>query len=312
MTLMAPVLVVGVGGAGSRLAAKAGASFGADCLQISDEQSDFDSSCNSIVISTKGVINPSSRLLRRCAFDMEEQILKEISGYSSVVIIANAAGKSGAAISPIVSRICKVAKKSIISFAIMPFGFEKARIFNSGIALKRLREDSDCTIVIDNDAVLDSNPDLSPAECHNITNSALVCVVRLLRSSNMPDGASMVAASRDGIDIESSLRDTLKMLHASGGDSAHSILHIFGGDKIPVGVLNAVTRLADGASDGKSKIEYASKVSEESGVVMVSALHGKTHFDSYDPLDVIPRKDMLDWDEPEITVDCMLDLPQLE
>ena len=43
----------------------------------------------------------------------------------------------------------------------MPFKFEKDRIFQSGISLKRLRMNSDSTIIIDNDAVLDSNPDLT-------------------------------------------------------------------------------------------------------------------------------------------------------
>jgi cell division GTPase FtsZ len=40
----------------------------------------------------------------------------------------------------------------LISFAVMPFKNEKDRIFNSGIALKRLRENSNCAVVLDNDS----------------------------------------------------------------------------------------------------------------------------------------------------------------
>ncbi|NIT99417.1 MAG: cell division protein FtsZ, partial [Nitrosopumilaceae archaeon] len=49
--------------------------------------------------------------------------------------------------------------------AIMPFKYEKDRIFNSGISLKRIKENSSCTLVFDNDALLDSNPDLSVKSC---------------------------------------------------------------------------------------------------------------------------------------------------
>ena len=167
--LTQPVLVIGVGGAGSKLASQTEKTLGFDCLQISNDVADFDSECENVSISTQGVINPSSQLIRGCTSNASGEISEKISNYSSVIIMANLAGKSGSAISPIVSQICKEAGKSVISFAIMPFRFEKDRIFNSGIALKRLRTNSNCTVVIDNDAILSSNPDLSPAKCHEIT-----------------------------------------------------------------------------------------------------------------------------------------------
>ena len=69
---------------------------------------------------------------------------------------------------PAISDMCKELGKTLISFAIMPFKFEKDRIFNSGITLKRLREKSDCTIVLDNDSLLESNPDLNIKTCYEI------------------------------------------------------------------------------------------------------------------------------------------------
>ena len=58
--------------------------------------------------------------------------------------MSNLAGKAGAGIGPVVSRICKQEQKNLLSFAIMPFKFEKERIFQSGVALKRIRQDSEC------------------------------------------------------------------------------------------------------------------------------------------------------------------------
>ena len=52
--------------------------------------------------------------------------------------------------------------------------------------------------------------------------------------------------------------------------------------------------------------------SEESKVVMLSAVQGMRKFDSYDPLNVIPEENQLDWSSPDCSIDCKLDLYQLE
>ena len=155
-----PVLVIGLGGAGIKLASEMREVLGADSLKISQDKRDV-SEHNSIHISTKSIINPSVQLIRGCAMEQSEKIAKHVSTYETVIIMANLAGKSGAALAPVVSSICKEQNKNVLSFAIMPFKFEKDRIFQSGISLKRLRMNSDSTIIIDNDAILDSNPDLS-------------------------------------------------------------------------------------------------------------------------------------------------------
>src|SRR3989338_7456117 len=87
-------------------------------------------------------------------------IKSKISNYSTIVLMTNLAGKTGSAISPVVSEICKESGKGLVSFAIMPFKYEKDRIFNSGVSLKRVKANSECTIVLDNDSLLESNPDL--------------------------------------------------------------------------------------------------------------------------------------------------------
>jgi len=51
---------------------------------------------------------------------------------------------------------------------------------------------------------------------------------------------------------------------------------------------------------------------EESGFVMLSSILGETRFDKYDPLGIISQENTIDWDEPECSIDCELDLKQLE
>jgi len=309
-----PVLVIGLGGVGSKLAINAKDSINSDCLLISNDAKDFATESNSIHISTDSVINPSVQLIRGSTYKASEEIKSKIAKYSTVVLMSNMAGKAGSAIAPVVSEICKESDKGLISFAIMPFKYEKDRIFNSGISLKRIREDSECTIVLDNDSLLESNPDLSPKACYEIANSAIMHVVKSLGTSEISNETSILTTSKDGQDIEDSLRDSLKMLYGNAPPNSvkRSMLYVVGGSNIPVGVINSITSLTTGiVSESSSEIDMTSN-SDNSKVVMLSSIQGMTKFDNYDPLGMIPQEDTLDWSTPDCSIDCELDLYQLE
>ena len=309
-----PILVIGLGGIGSKLAVKAKDSINSDCLIISNDAKDFSSENPSIHVSTDSVVNPSVQLIRGSTYKVADEIKSKIAAYSTVVLLSNLAGKAGSAIAPVVSEICRESDKGLISFAIMPFKYEKDRIFNSGVSLKRVRENSECTIVLDNDSLLESNPDLSPKACYDIANSAIMHVVESLGSSEMSAETNILTTSKDGQNIEESLRDSLKMLYANAPPNAikRSMLYVVGGSNIPVGVLNSITNLTSGIlNESNSQIDMTS-TSEESKVVMLSSVQGMTKFDNYDPLGMIPQEDTLDWSTPDCSIDYKLDLYQLE
>ena len=309
-----PILVIGLGGVGSKLAIKAKDSLKSDCLLISNDVKDFSSDNPSVHVSTDSVINPSVQLIRGSTYNVVDEIKSKISGHSTVILMSNLAGKAGSAISPVVSEMCKDAGKGLISFAIMPFKYEKDRIFNSGLALKRIRENSECTIVLDNDSLLESNPDLNPKACYDIANSALMHVVESLGSSEISNETNILTTSKDGQNIEESLRDSLKMLYGNVSPNSvkRSMLYVVGGSNIPVGVINSITNLTAGIlNESNSQIDMTS-TSDNSKVVMLSSIQGMTKFDNYDPLGMIPQEDTLDWSTPECSIDCKLELYQLE
>lgn len=308
-----PILVIGLGGVGSKLAIKAKETLNSDCLLISNDTKDFSSDNSFIQISTDSIVNPSAQLIRGSAFKVSDEIKSKIANYSTVVMMSNLAGKAGSAIAPVVSEMCKESDKGLISFAIMPFKYEKDRIFNSGISLKRIREDSKCTIVLDNDSLLDSNPDLSPKACYDIANSAIMHIVESLGTSEISSETNILSTSKNGQDIEDSLRDSLKMLYENAPPNSvkRSMLYVVGGSNIPVGVLNSITNITNGIlKESNSQINMTSN--EESKVVMLSSIQGMTKFDKYDPLGMIPQEQTLDWSIPDCSIDCKLDIPQLE
>ena len=309
--LTEPILVIGLGGVGTRLAEKAKKSLNSDCLMISHDQNDITAE-NSIKISTKSVVNPSTHLIRGSTLETSDEIKKNITNYSTIILMSNLAGKAGTGIGPIVSKICKQEQKNLLSFAVMPFKFEKERIFQSGIALKRIRQDSQCTIVVDNDALLDSNPDLTQKQCYDISNNAIESMVHSLKSSEISDNTNILSTSKTADDIEVSLKDSLRMLYEDAPPNSikRSMLYVYGDGNIPVGVLNTISNITGGTFDEDST--HIEMSSEESKVMMLSSIQGETKFDKYDPLGIISSEKTIDWDEPECSIDCELDLKQLE
>jgi cell division protein FtsZ len=309
-----PILVIGTGGVGSKLAFQARDTLNADCLIISNDQNDFSVGCTAIKVSTEPVINPSVQMIRGATYKIADEIRSKISGYATVILMTNMAGKAGSAISPVISEMCRESDKGLISFAVMPFKYEKDRIFSSGVALKRIRVDSQCTVVLDNDSLLESNPDLSSKQCYKIANSAIMHVVNSLKTSEITPNISVLSTSKEGHDIEESLRDSLKMLYndAPPNSIKRSILYVVGGDNIPVGIINSISNLTSSVLDEESRINVTSETSDESKIVMLSSIQGTTKFDRYDPLGVIPEENTLDWTQPDCSIDCQLNLYQLE
>jgi cell division protein FtsZ len=310
-----PVLVVGLGGAGCKLAMNIKERLGYDCLLVSHDARDLNYDASKILINTSPVLNPSAYLIRGTSFAVRGTIEEKMNGYSTIMIIANLAGKSGAALAPTVSQIGKESGKSILSFGIMPFKFEKDRIFFSGVSLKRLKANSDCTVIIDNDALLESNPDLTPDACNVITNSALIHVISTLKNSSLPLQTSILSTSKDIPDIETSLRDSIKMLYEDAPPNSikSALMYVVGGNKVPVGILNSMVNTISGIfGDDSTRVSMSVTAGENSKVVLLTSIEGETRFDKYDPLGFIPKENVLDWDEPDASIKIDLNLDQIE
>jgi len=310
-----PVLVVGLGGAGCKLAMSIKNKIGCECLLVSHDPRDLNHESTKILIDTSPILNPSAYLIRGVSFGARSSIAEKMEPYSTIIIMANLAGKSGAALAPIISQIGKELGKNVLSFGIMPFKFEKDRIFFSGVSLKRLKANSDCTIIVDNDALLESNPDLTPDSCNLIANSAVLQVISTLRNPSLPLETNILSTSKDILDVETSLRDSIKMLYedASPNSIKSALLYVVGGNKVPVGVLNSMVNTISGIfGNDSTRVSLSVTGGESSKVVLLTSIEGETRFDKYDPLGFIPKQSILDWDEPESSVKIELDLEQIE
>jgi hypothetical protein len=201
----------------------------------------------------------------------------------------------------------------------MPFKFEKDRLFSAGTAFRRLRDTCDSVIVMDNDAFIENNPDLTKEECYSLTNRAIVDVMGSILTSGIKNELNVLCTSKPSTDSVTSLRDSVSMLYQNLPDPAairRTVLYVMGGDKVPVGDLHRMVGHMQGMFNLDSATEVAmTSVAASDGVKvhLMASAHQKTRFDRYDPLgDIFPKESVLDWDEPESAAEFSLAIPTME
>lgn len=314
-----PVLMVGIGGAGSKIAIIASKILACKCVLISNDKNDLDGNCQSLLIDSNSWVNPSSYKIRSFAQSSNKEIKATIDGFKTIIVITNLAGRSGTAMSPVVSSIAKhTGATSIILFAIMPFGFEKDRIFHAGVSLKRLRDIADATIVIDNDSLLQNNPDLTPKECYRITNSAICEVISLISEGHIHSSLNLLFADKkENGSVESSVKDSLEMLcdNVAPNSVKRALLYVMGGENVPIAKLNFIANTVQEIfkEEKTPEVILAMSNSERIKVHLMAEVQETTRFDRYDPLsEIIPKQNILDWEEMDSSPDIEMIIPNLE
>jgi cell division protein FtsZ len=315
-----PLLLVGIGGLGVKLAVASNSDLECNRLLISNDKRDLSlNKYDSVFIDSQPWLNPSSHKIRASGILSETKIRSCLDGHSTIVLVANLAGRCGTAIAPLISKMAKEnASRKVISFAIMPFRFEKDRIFQAGVSLRRLREFSDATVVIDNDALLNNNPSLSIQQCYDITNDALHEVISSLFSIQIQNSTNLLCTGRpDSKSAESHVKDCLAMLYENTDASAirMATLYLMGGAALAAGTVNSIANTLQEIFKQQEVIDVSIVMprSQSLKVHLLAAIHEKTRFDSYDPLAaVIPRENILDWEEMESSPDIEITIPNIE
>jgi cell division protein FtsZ len=314
------VLVIGVGGAGSKIAGIARNTADSQFIAISNDINDKVDRQDFILIDPKTWANPSSYKLRSYAQESSRNIRNALRGFDTLVMVANLAGRGGSAIAPVVSRLAheESSKKTIVSIVIMPFRFEKDRVFQAAISLKRIRDSSDATIVLDNDCFIESNPDLQLDQCYQKTNKALIQTIDLVcRGEYKELGTTLLCSSDSNGGAEVATADSVAMMyHNDYPESIKStLLYVMGGKKVAVGLLNSiVNNLKEIFTDLNTPgISILVSEGDKMNVNLLASVEKTTRFDDYDPLaQVIPQENTLDWDDLDSSPDIELEIPDIE
>ncbi|MFQ5941409.1 MAG: cell division protein FtsZ [Nitrososphaerales archaeon] len=315
-----PITIIGVGGAGAKLAARARTEFNIKCLLISNDKNDLNyPGCERMFVDVKQLVNPSPNSIRAAVLEASDDIRGRLGDSSTVIVMGNLAGKGGTGIVPLVTRMAKQAGKNVISFVVMPFKFETNKLFTAGVSLRRVRESSDCLVIVDNDALLHNNPDLKIEECYRITNEAVLQVLSsVTHGISLGTETNVLCTSDDSInDAESALKNSFKMLYSEvdPDNVRRAMLYVIGGDRVPIRVLNTLVNNVQtilGENGTEVGLSLSSSASEGIKVMLMASVLEQTRFDDYDPLNIIPNSSVLDWDEIECDIKLETSLPRID
>lgn len=314
---MKPILVIGIGGSGSKIATSIYKKLDSECLLISTYEEDLKNVVKSIKITTDQIINPSINTIKSYTYKTKDKIKKIIDKYNTIVIIANLSGNNGNGIAPILSQICHSAKKNIVSLVIMPFGFEKNRLFISNVSLKHLRRNSDCMMIFDNNALLDSNPNLTASECHEISSDTMNKIIHLLKSPELSRDTNLVTTSKNMNSFELMLTDSLKMLYKNvkPENVTQTIVHVLLSKNSKLLDVNYISNIIENIYNCNNVVTASySKSTNMPKIILVAAIKNNhdMNFNKYDPLESIPTSNKIDCNDMEYNTNCKLPLYQLE
>ncbi|HYY39968.1 MAG TPA: hypothetical protein VE692_01840, partial [Nitrososphaera sp.] len=109
LSIKNPMLLVGIGSVGSKIATAATSALECKCLLISNDKKDLvnNERCTSIFVGCGEWVNPSSYKLRSFVHAHRNEIAAAMRGYSTVILVSNLGGRAGIAIAPLVCRMAK-------------------------------------------------------------------------------------------------------------------------------------------------------------------------------------------------------------
>lgn len=312
--LRKPALLIGIGKIGKDIVSKLN-DVEHDFLLISNNKGDLEVS-SSLHIDCKSWINPSTYKIRSFVEFHKEEICSKLSEYQTIILVTSLGEKTGIAIAPIISHIAKnIPNKRLISVVTMPFGHEKDRLFQASISLKRISLDSDINFVVDNDAYVELNPHLTIEDCSKITDEIVLNAIKLIPQITLNLGTNLVSGTLKENNIEVGIKDLIAQLYSSLGTSSitKSVLYVNGARNEPIGRLNEMLSNFQNSMEGDTNdVSFVVTDSSRNSMHLIASIKGRTKFDSYDPLNLIPDENILDWDIPESHPNINLPLPLID
>ncbi|GIU71116.1 MAG: hypothetical protein KatS3mg003_0595 [Candidatus Nitrosocaldaceae archaeon] len=279
------VYIIGIGRLGSRLGEEI-----SNTLKLR-----YDSIDESII---DGILSPAISELRYKINIIKNDIIEEI-GEENVLLIGDLSEKISIASLPLLTYFLKEEGKEVYSIVTMPYRFEN-RLYEAKQALLHIHDYADCNIVIDKDALLQTNPDLTIEGCNNIIGRTIISISNIMLAKELEHKDNMLALSINP-DIEIAFRDAIKMLYANHepDEITDALIYVYGKDT-KIGDINKIVKYAN---DTLSNASICVSLNENgNGIILLTKSDLK--FEKYDPLSKIKHNI-----DPSIDNMLKIDLP---
>jgi cell division protein FtsZ len=292
------LLIIGVGETGSKITMDVINEINSQYLLLNTKKNSKYIS-NNIIIDTVSWIKPPISKIRESFFEQIDKISAIVKNYNNILIIGNLASKFGIAIIPLLTNILKIGGKEIFSFVIMPFGFEKRKIFLSGVSLSFINNYSKSTVIIDNNSFLKNNPELSFPECFRITNNAVKDIIISSYHKGFPSEFNVIATCKESDNIEDVFSNSLAMSNNSNIETIKKSFMFIYPAKEKIDKIDSIIKTTERiTNDIDNDIDIISNTDNLAKIHLLIQTNNSM-FSSYDPLNqFIPANNFLDF-EPE-------------
>ncbi len=115
---------------------------------------------------------------RHCAELSEAELREIVRDADLTFVVAGMGGGTGTGVAPLVARLARSCGSLVVSLATTPFAVERARRQRAHEGLEFLRRSSDCTIILDNDRLLELVPNLSIDQAFSVMDQLVSEVVK--------------------------------------------------------------------------------------------------------------------------------------
>jgi len=297
--------IIGVGNAGIKITNQVLEKVNLDYLFLRNHSSTGSDFGNKIEITIPSRINPSLDQIRKTLLEATDDILSKVNQYQSIIIVGNLASQFGSAVLPVLSQMLRNnVNRELICLTILPFGFEKEKLFRCGVSLSFLCKFVNSVIVIDNNALIRNGNDISIEQCYKITNTAIVDIIVQSVAKSFPEKFNFVISNRSTKGIKDAFIETMAQLTQK--IDINSIqkcsLYLYQ----PNEKISIMKNVIETANNLLSDVEQEVNILEEGNKTTKCHILVKTNKDlvsEYDPLNfLIPKKNILDF-EPEIAMD---------
>ncbi|HKR72632.1 MAG TPA: hypothetical protein VJR94_00820 [Candidatus Nitrosocosmicus sp.] len=297
--------IVGVGDAGSRITMGLRNRVNSDYLLLTNSALKSINSDKVIQIDTGNIINPSPEVIRKSFLESSNDIFGRVCEFQSIILIGNLASRFGSSILPMLAQLIrKKTNIQIVCLLILPFSFEKEKLFRCGVSLSMLSRYIENILVIDNDAVIRNDLDLSLEEHFNLTNQVISDIVIESLNKTFPSKFNFVTTSRiNSSKIKDAFIDTMSALteKINLSEIQRYSLYLFQSSENVSVIKNLVESSNSLLPTAQQDINL---ILNGNGQTRCHVLATTDHriVSLYDPLNfVIPKDNVLDF-EPEIAI----------
>ncbi|MGD1061301.1 MAG: hypothetical protein ABR879_07565 [Methanomassiliicoccales archaeon] len=112
-----------------------------------------------------------------CADRARDAFKQVLDGSDIVIIVAGMGGGTGTGAAPIIAEVSKELDAVTFAIAINPFSYEDERVRKASEGIRRLRETTNTTVVLDNDKLLQYAGDVPVSEAFAVMDRSIIKII---------------------------------------------------------------------------------------------------------------------------------------